>query len=139
MSEKKTPFDSKEYEKPETLFVRDIENEVFQGIVVNVLSEINGVTLLEGTFIDHLLKRDPAKTIKGIIATQDSKNHSVAIKIEINIFFGVLIPAKAEEIQLKVTEEITKLTGLHVSSVHVVFKKIVKPLQKEIDHPQDTL
>ncbi len=133
MSDKKTPFDSKEFEKPETLFVRDIENEVFQGICVNVLSQIDGITLLEGTFIGNLLKRDPTKSIKGILATQDSKNHSVGIKIEINVCFGVSIPEKADEIQQKIAEEVTKLTGLHVSSVHVVFKKIVKSTPKELE------
>lgn len=39
--------------------------------------------------------------------------------------YGTSIPGKAEEIQTKIAEEITKLTGLHVASVHVVFKNVI--------------
>ena len=60
--------------------------------------------------------------VKGISAEQDDKHQAVKIKVQVNIVFGTSIPQKAEEIQTKIAEEITKLTGLHVSSVHVVFK-----------------
>jgi uncharacterized alkaline shock family protein YloU len=121
--------DTKEFELPETLFVRDIENRVFQGIVLQCLSRISGITLLEGNFIDSILGRGVLENIKGIAAEQDNKNHSVSIKVEVNICYGESIPEKAEEIQTKIAEETTKLTGLHVSSVHVVFKNVVSPEQ----------
>jgi uncharacterized alkaline shock family protein YloU len=120
--------DTKEFELPETLFVRDIENRVFQGIVVQCLSQIEGITLLEGNLIDSLLGRSGGEGgIKGIYAEQDSRNQSISIKVEINIFYGYTIPQKAEEIQTKIAEDITRLTGLHVSCVHVVFKNVVNP------------
>jgi uncharacterized alkaline shock family protein YloU len=50
--------------------------------------------------------------------------HAVNIKIDLSIAYGLAIPAKAEEVQAKVTLEITKLTGLHVGTVHVVVKNI---------------
>ena len=117
--------DTKEFELPETLFIRDIENRVFQGIVLQCLSKIDGITLVEGNFIDNILGRGAVEGIKGIYSEQDNKNHSVSIKIEVNICYGYSIPEKAEEIQTAIAEEITKLTGLHVSCVHVVFKSIV--------------
>jgi uncharacterized alkaline shock family protein YloU len=119
--------DTKEFDFPETLYVRDIENRVFQGIVLQCLSDIDGISLVEGNFIDKLLDRAPTENVKGITAEQDNKNQSVNIKIEINIAYGLSIPEKAEEIQAKVSDEITRLTGLHVSSVHVVFKNIIHP------------
>lgn len=119
--------DTKEFDFPETLYVRDIENRVFQGIVLQCLSDIDGISLVEGNFIDKLLDRPSTENVKGITAEQDNKNQSVNIKIEINIGYGISIPEKAEEIQSKVSEEITRLTGLHVSSVHVVFKNIIHP------------
>lgn len=125
MAQTKQSFDTKEIEYPETLYVRDIENRVFQGIVLQSLAQIKGITLVEGNFIDSILNRSSPEGIKGIYAEQDNKNQSVSIKIEVNICYGEPIPSKAEEIQTKVTEEITKLTGLHVSSVHVVFKNVV--------------
>lgn len=118
-------IDPQEFEIPETHYVRDIEDRVFQGIVLQCLSDIEGITLVEGNFIDNILGRDSLEGIRGIHAEQDSKHQTVAIQVEINITYGVSIPEKANEIQSKITEEITRLTGLHVASVHVVFKNIV--------------
>lgn len=118
-------IDTKEFELPETLFIRDIDNKVFQGIVLECLNQIQGVTLIESTFIDSIFGRSTSEGVRGIQAEQDNKNHSVGIKLEVNIFYGIPIPEKAEEIQTKIAEEVTRLTGLHVSSVHVVFKNIV--------------
>ena len=117
----KKKLDPKEFELPETMFIRDIEDKVFQSIVLQCLSQITGISLVEGNFIDHILGRS-SEGVKGIYAEQDEKSHSVNIKVEVNLYYGVLIPNKAEEIQTKIAEEITKLTGLHVSSVNIVLK-----------------
>ncbi len=120
----------KEFVLPDTVFVRDVEGGVFQSIVVKCLSEIEEVALSGGSLIDHLLGREGV--IKGVVIEQDEKNQSVGIKIEINIAYGISIPEKAAEIQAKVAETVTRLTGLHVSSVHVVFKGLItKELIKE--------
>lgn len=131
--------DPKEFELPETLFVRDIENRVFQQIVLQCLSRIEGVGLVEGNFIHHLLGRSAAESIKGVVAEQDSKNHSVSIKVEVSIRYGLSIPKKAEEIQTKISEEITHLTGLHVSSVHIVFKELLSTEPKTTTHKKPSL
>ncbi len=123
--------DTKEFELPETLFVRDIENRVFQAIVLQCLSKIKDINLVEGNFIDNILGRSRVEGVKGIYAEQDSKTHSVKIRVEVNVCYGVTIPEKADEIQEKVTEEVTRLTGLHVACVHVVFKGLVHPGQVE--------
>jgi uncharacterized alkaline shock family protein YloU len=94
--------------------------------VLHCLSQIEGIGLAEGNFIDHLLGRS-SEGVKGIEAQQDDKNQSVNIKVEVNIFYGVSIPQKAEEIQTQIADAITSLTGLHVSSVHVIFKNVVSP------------
>lgn len=130
-------IDLKEIELPETIFIRDIESRVFQSIVVQCLSHIDGVATMEGNFIDSLLGRDSAESLKGIIVEQDPRTHSVSVKMEINVAYGVSIPQKAEEVQLKVVEQISRLTGLHVSTVHVVFKNLIpqkKPASLEPAH-----
>lgn len=129
MVERKKPVDTKkvdtkEFELPETLFIRDIENRVFQGIVLQCLSEVEGIGLVDGTLFDSLFKRGQ-ESVTGIYAEQDNKTHSVNIKAEINIMYGISIPEKAEEIQTKISEEVTKITGLHVGFVHVIFKNIL--------------
>jgi uncharacterized alkaline shock family protein YloU len=127
MLEKKAErkFDARELQLPETLMIRDIENRVFQTIVLQCLSKIEGIGLAEGNLFDAILGRSAHDNVKGIFAEQDMKNHSVNIRVEIRVAYGVNIPQKAEEIQSKVAEEITALTGLHVSCVHVVFKGII--------------
>jgi uncharacterized alkaline shock family protein YloU len=125
MTDKWKQMDSKEIELPETTFIRDIESRVFQAITLQCLAKIEGITLLGGTLIDNLLGRDGLDRIKGIHVEQDQKNHSVYIRVEINIRYEIPIPEKAEEIQSKIIKEISSLTGLHVSCVHVIFKNLI--------------
>jgi uncharacterized alkaline shock family protein YloU len=124
-------IDDKELELPETTFIRDIESRVFQAITLQCLAKIEGISLLGGTLIDNLLGREGMDRIKGIHVEQDQKNHSIYVRVEINIQYGIAIPEKAEEIQSKIIEEISTLTGLHVSCVHVVFKNLIINYQKE--------
>ncbi|TXI40272.1 MAG: Asp23/Gls24 family envelope stress response protein [Nitrosomonas sp.] len=126
-----TNVDTKEFELPETVFVRDIENRVFQAIVLQCLAKVKDINLVEGNFIDHIFGRSRIEGVKGIYAEQDNKSHSVKIRVEVNVSYGVSIPAKADEIQEKVSEEVTRLTGLHVACVHVVFKNLISPAQVE--------
>lgn len=118
-------MDTKEFELPDTVFVRDIDGRVFQSIALQCLDKIEGVAVIEGNLIDSLLGRDSVEGIKGIHVEQDQKTHSVTIKVEINVAYGVSIPDKADEIHTKLAQEITSLTGLHVSCVHVIFKNLI--------------
>ena len=123
-------LDAKELNLPETVFVRDIETRVFQAICLQTLAKIEGIGLLEGNIIDSLLGRE-VERVKGIHVEQDQKKHSVGIRVEINIAYGISIPEKAEEVQNKLTEEITRWTGLHVATVHIIFKNLLLPSQEE--------
>ncbi len=129
-------FDTKEIEYPETLFVRDIENRVIQGIVLQCLASIEGIALIEGNFIDHLFSRTSPEGIKGIRSDQDNEHRSVKVEIQVSVRYGVPIPAKAEEIQTRVVQEISRLTGLHVASVHVIFKNILPPEPPKVAEPE---
>jgi uncharacterized alkaline shock family protein YloU len=127
-------LDAKEIELPETIFIRDIETKVFQSIVLQCLTQVQDLALVEGNLIDNLLGRDSTERVTGITVEQDQKSHSVKVKIEVNIAYGASIPDKAEELQLKITQDISRLTGLHVGSVHVVFKNLIlkTPLEHEV-------
>jgi uncharacterized alkaline shock family protein YloU len=116
-------FNSKEFELPETVYIRDIENRVFQSIALECLSRIEGVGFIEGNIIDSLLGRELVD--KGIHVEQEEKEHSVRLKVEVNVAYGVSLPQKAEEIQTKIAQDISRLTGLRVSCVHVVFKNLI--------------
>ncbi|MBT3394413.1 MAG: Asp23/Gls24 family envelope stress response protein [Waddliaceae bacterium] len=133
----KDVIDTKELDFPDTVFVRDIENRVFQTIVLQCLAKIEGISLLEGNIIDSFLGRDRVEGIKGIYAEQDNKNRSVNVKVEVNLSYGIPIPEKANEIQTRVAEEITKFTGLHVACVHVVFKNVILPKPQGSQYDDD--
>jgi len=142
MNENFKEIDTKELQLPETTFSRDIESKVFQAIVFQCLSKIEGIYLVSKGLIDSLLGRDSQESYSAIHVDQDQKQHSVSIKIEINIKFGLCIPEKAEEIQSKIIEAISKFTGLHVSCVHVIFKNLVvesKEKDEDLDEEGDEL
>lgn len=124
-------MDAREIELPDTVFIRDIETRVFQGIVLHTLAKIEGIGLLEGNLIDSLLGRE-LERIRGIYVTQDQEKHSVDIRVEINILSEISIPEKAEEIQTQLSEEVSRWTGLHVASVHVIFKALISPQKSDI-------
>ena len=119
-------MDTREIELPDTVFIRDVETRVFQAIALQCLAKIEGIGLLEGNLLDTLLGRD-LERIKGIHVEQDQKKHSVDIRVEINVLYGISIPEKAEEVQTRLAEEISQWTGLHVASVHVIFKDLIHP------------
>ena len=130
-------LDPREIDLPETVFIRDIETRVFQAICLQTLAKIENISLLEGNLFDSLLGRD-LERVKGIHVTQDQKKHSVDIRAEINVAYGISIPEKAEEIQTKLTEEVTRWTGLHVATVHVIFKDIIMHEEEDAqEKPQD--
>ena len=131
MNDSFNQLDTKEIEFADTIFVRDIETRVFQAIVVKCLAEIEGVALLEGNLLDNLLGREGNERIKGIHVEQDQKNHSVSIKVEVNVAHGISIPEKSEEIQTKIAAEVCRLTGLHVACVHVIFKALISEVSLE--------
>lgn len=131
MTDSFTQLDAKEVEFADTIFIRDIETRVFQAIVVKCLTEIEGVALLEGNLLNNLFGREGNERIKGIHVEQDQKNHSVSIKIELNVAHGISIPEKSEEIQTKIAADICHLTGLHVACVHVIFKSLISEVLLE--------
>lgn len=119
-------LDPKELKFPQTTFIRDIESRVLQSIVLQALAKIEGISFIGGTIFDHLLGREYDR-IKGIVVEQDEKKHTVQVKVELNVCYGVKIPEKADEVQNQIVKEVSALTGLHVSSVHVVFKNLISP------------
>ena len=122
-------LDTKEFEVPKTTFSHDIETRVIQVIILQCLNKIGGVALLEGNLIDTIFGRE-IERVKGIVVEQDSKSHTIKVKIEINVEYGIMIPTITKEVQERTVEEITKLTGLHVSTVHVVIKGLVSKIEE---------
>ena len=129
--EKVTHLDANEFELPETIFVRHIEDRVFQGIILQALSTIEGISLIGGNYIDHLLGRKDREIVRGIHAEQDNKRQCIAIRVELDIAYGISIPEKAEEIQSELAKIVSELTGLHVSTVHVIFHDIMTKQPKK--------
>ena len=127
---------SSEFELPETLYVSDIDERVFKSIVIQCLSEIEGIGMADRSFIDSLLGREGVDAVKGISIEHDSEKHTISVRLEVTIKYGVPIPEKAEEIQQKVAAQLTHMTGLHVSCVHVLFRNAVKSAPPIKEQPE---
>ena len=67
----------------------------------------------------HGPKRRPQETVPR------EPQETISAKIEVAISYGISIPEKAEEIQTNVVQELVRMTGLHVSHIHVVFKELI--------------
>lgn len=117
---------AEELHYPDTTYIQHIDDRVFQSIVLECLLRIDGVSLAGGTLFDSLLHRN-TDGLRGVHVNQEAKHHSVSIKVEVNVDFGLSIPDKSEEIQQEVAQAITQLTGLHVACVHVIFKGVTRP------------
>ncbi len=115
-------IDLKEVELPDTDFIFDIETKVIQGICYQCITQTEGLFPQEAGLIDNLLGQE---ALKGISVQQDSKQRAVMIKLEVGVLYGVSLPERAEKLQNLVFKEVSELTGLHVGSVHVVFKNLV--------------
>lgn len=111
----------------DTVYVQNIESKVFQAIVYQSLKEIDSIELIEGNLFDSLIGGEGNEKMKGIHVEQDEASHTVSFKIDLNVSYGVCIPSKAQEIQKKIKEDVSKLTGLHIGYVHVVFKNVILP------------
>ncbi len=122
---------SQEFDLPETVFVRDIDDQVFKTIVLNCLDKMEGVALDGAGFFDHLFGRDSVDGLKGVYVEQSEGAPSVFLKVEVKIAYGISIPKKTEEIQATLAKVITEYTGLHVSGVHVVVKRVYPLSEKE--------
>jgi uncharacterized alkaline shock family protein YloU len=116
---------TKEPELPETHYIRHIDNEVFKGIILRCLLQVEGIAPIEGNFLQSLFHLSALDSLKGIEVLQNAQKRSIEIDITVNICSEENIPEKAEQIQTKVCEEITKATGVHVASIHVAFKKMI--------------
>ena len=96
MAEKarETPsLDPQEFELPETIFSRNINNKVFQGIIEKALSHISDVCLQGETLLDQVIGR--SEKYRGITTIQDPASKSVKVKIELSVKYGTNIPQKA--------------------------------------------
>jgi uncharacterized alkaline shock family protein YloU len=118
-------MDPKELHLPETTMIHDIETKFFQSITLQAIKKIDGVEIAHNSLlIENLLGSDDK--ISGVFVEQDQKKHEVSIKVEVNIRYGMSIPEKAEQIQMQVVKDVSSLTGVHVSMVHVIFKNIIE-------------
>lgn len=108
-------------------YIQDIEAKVFQAIAYQVLKEIVSVELSQGSLFDSFLGVEGSEKIKAIHVELEDSNPIVSFKIDLNILYGVAIPEKSEEIQIKIQTKVESLTGYKIGFIHLVFKNILFP------------
>lgn len=108
-----------------TTFSINVDNRVIESIVSKSLMTIEGVELIGTNRLDSILGRDPISKVSAIHVEQDYKEQLTNLKIELNIAYGLSIPEKAEEVQKKIRDEVTRLTGMQIGYIHVIFKNLI--------------
>jgi len=108
-----------------------ISNEVISTLAAEAARKIEGVQIVESSFrLTEILTGEGAH--KGVSVKTDSESDHVAIDVEINVVYGVVIYDVAHELQMLIKNEVEALTGsLNVDKVNVRVRRVVAPLDEE--------
>lgn len=95
-----------------------ISDDVIATIASIATKTVEGVFEMSGSitggFVELFGKKNPSKGVKVSISEDD-----VSIDIFVVVKFGIKIPEVADEIQVKVKNEVEAMTGLNVVAVNV--------------------
>ncbi len=101
----------------------NISHNVVGKIVEQIISDIDGAELfnVEYNAIKDLVSKKPfTKSIK----TEFIEN-TVKVSLAISVMYGKKIKEVASDVQERITQEITALTGIEVDSVNVTIVSII--------------
>lgn len=99
-----------------------IANEVIAIIVGLALNEVKGIYTAD--------RRKGKKNLSKGIQIQMTDNE-VVCDIDLVVFYGIKIPALAEEIQCKIKGAIENMTGLNVQSVNLHIQAVRNEKQED--------
>ena len=87
---------------------------------------VEGVSRLAGNaLVDNLAEIVGSRRMQArAIAISVNENNQVTIEIKLNLKTGYTIPEVAENVQKAVIAEVEKITGMTVTTVHVLIKDI---------------
>ncbi|HHX95412.1 MAG TPA: Asp23/Gls24 family envelope stress response protein [Clostridia bacterium] len=91
-----------------------IADEVIASIVMSTATEVPGLYLSSGGIAERFGKKQPAKGIR-----IEQQEEGVIVDVKVAADYGVSIPKLCKELQVKVAERVTELTGKNVAAVNV--------------------
>lgn len=98
-----------------------VHESVIASIVRKAACAVPGVIRLAGSsLVDNLAEIVGSKKMYDRAISINMGENSVQVEVKVILAYGKHIPEIAETIQLVVVEEITRITGMHVSKVNVV-------------------
>lgn len=137
MKDLHTTISLPEVDPSKTVCSHDIETRAIQILILNILNKVEGVCLLATNLIDTLLGRE-AERLKGIFVEQDPKTHTLKIRIEVNMHYGISIPEKVKEVHRRILQEVEEFMQLPVAHIHVVVKGLVNTTPQDDCSPAYT-
>ena len=97
-----------------------IQVETLASMVKQAALSVEGVTRITGSnLFDNLAELVGNKKSLDRSVTIRFSGSYVAVEISINVLYGVSIPKTAAEVQTRITDAITKTSGIDVASVNV--------------------
>lgn len=118
---------AEEPQYPETYYEREVGQKAFRTMVLKTLLGIDEVYFLEEDIVDSFLGREGVEGVRGLEVELIENEPALCVKIQVCLGSGCSIPAKVEEIQTKVVQDLTQQTGLHVSRIQVTVEDIRLP------------
>lgn len=93
-----------------------IADDVIASIVMSAAAEVTGLYLQSGvgTFAELLAKKQSPKGIR-----IEQPDDGVIVDIKVIADYGINIPTVCKELQRKIAEKVTELTGKEVMAVNV--------------------
>jgi len=105
-----------------------ISDEVISTIATVAISEIDGVSCVNGTFSEFAQKLGKKGFGKGIKVTSGEE---LVLDVNIDVEYGVKIPEVAWSVQDNVKKSVELMSGLTVGKVNVHVVGVIQPKGKE--------
>ncbi len=111
-----------------------ISDEVISTIATVAISEIEGVSCVNGTFSEFAQKLGKKNFGKGIKVTSGEE---LVLDVNIEVEYGVKIPEVAWNVQDNVKKSVELMSGLCVEKVNVHVVGVIQPKGKEKTDSQE--
>ena len=113
-----------------------ISDEVISTIATVAISEIDGVSCVNGTFSELAQKLGKKNFGKGIKVTSGEE---LVLDVNVEVEYGVKIPEVAWNVQDNVKKSVELMSGLSVGKVNVHVVGVIQPKSKEQADNQEAI
>ncbi|WP_169891167.1 Asp23/Gls24 family envelope stress response protein [Litchfieldia alkalitelluris] len=100
-----------------------ITEEVLSIITSICINEFSGISVYTTKFGPEIIQKITSNFNKNNIVIKQNENE-IVIEVKVSISFGLNVIQSCENLQELIVNEIEEITGLHVTSVHIIIEDI---------------